>query len=76
MNAKKRNLIAIILLVTAFVALLNQTLMITALPVMAKTLHISLNLAQWLTAGYVLTVGLITPISANLIENSPVVRFS
>ncbi|KRO15192.1 DHA2 family efflux MFS transporter permease subunit [Lacticaseibacillus saniviri] len=68
MNAKKRNLIAIILLVTAFVALLNQTLMITALPVMAKTLHISLNLAQWLTAGYVLTVGLITPISANLIE--------
>jgi len=68
MNTKKRTLIAVILLITAFVALLNQTLMITALPVMAETLHVSLNVAQWLTAGYVLTIGLVTPISANLIE--------
>jgi len=68
MKTKKRTLIAVILLVTAFVGLLNQTLMITALPVMAETLHVSLNVAQWLTAGYVLTIGLVTPISANLID--------
>ncbi|ANZ66378.1 multidrug transporter [Secundilactobacillus paracollinoides] len=65
---KNRTLIATILLVTAFVMLLNQTVMITALPVISKDFHLSLNVAQWLTSGYVLMLGLATPISANLID--------
>lgn len=68
MTQRQRLLTATILLLTAFTALLNQTLMITALPIMATTLHVSLNLAQWLTAGYVLMIGLTTPLSANLAE--------
>lgn len=68
MSTKKRTLIATILLVTAFVTLLNQTVMITALPVITKAFHLSLNLAQWLTSGYVLMLGLATPISANLTD--------
>lgn len=68
MTKKQRTVISTILLLTAFTALLNQTVMITALPVMARTLHISLDLAQWLTAGYVLMIGLTTPLSANLTE--------
>ena len=68
MTNKRRMITATILLLTAFTALLNQTLMITALPIMSHTLNISLNLAQWLTAGYVLMIGLTTPLSANLSE--------
>lgn len=66
MTKTRRNLVAVILLAAAFIILLNQTLMVTALPVMATTFHVSLSLAQWLTSGYVLAIGLITPVSANI----------
>lgn len=68
MTNSRRNLISVILLTTAFLALLNQTAMITALPIITDNFHISLNLAQWLTSGYILVIGLITPLSANLID--------
>ncbi len=63
-----RNLLMILLLVMAFTATLNQTLMVTALPLMMDTLKVNLNTVQWLTTGYVLTLGIITPISALLFE--------
>ena len=68
MTNSRRKLISTILLITVFIALLNQTAMITALPSITRNFQISLNLAQWLTSGYVLVIGLITPLSANLIE--------
>ncbi len=58
----------VILLVMAFTATLNQTLMVTALPLMMETLQVNLNTVQWLTTGYVLTLGIVTPISALLFE--------
>ncbi|HEY0222380.1 MAG TPA: DHA2 family efflux MFS transporter permease subunit [Lactovum miscens] len=63
-----RTLLMVILLVMSFTATLNQTLMVTALPLMMDILKVNLNTVQWLTTGYVLTLGIITPISALLFE--------
>ncbi|KRN29170.1 hypothetical protein IV38_GL000048 [Lactobacillus selangorensis] len=52
----------------SFTATLNQTLMVTALPQMVSAMHVGLNLAQWLTTGYVLVLGIMTPVSALLYE--------
>lgn len=68
MNKKLRTIVAIITLVMAFTATLNQTLMVTALPVLMVKLQVSLNTVQWLTTGYVLVLGIVTPLSANLYQ--------
>lgn len=68
MNKKLRTIVAIITLVMAFTATLNQTLMVTALPILMVKLHVSLNTVQWLTTGYVLVLGIVTPLSANLYQ--------
>ncbi|MDD9149054.1 MULTISPECIES: DHA2 family efflux MFS transporter permease subunit [unclassified Sporolactobacillus] len=57
-----------ILLLGAFVALLNQTLMNVALPKMMTDLNISTNTAQWITTGYMLVNGVLIPITAFLME--------
>lgn len=68
MTKSKRRLLTGTLLLAVFTALLNQTLMITALPIMMTTFHVGLSLVQWLTTGYVLILGIITPIAATLYE--------
>jgi len=68
MKSKSRVIITILTLVMAFTATLNQTLMITALPVLMKSLNVSLSTVQWLTSGYVLVLGIATPLSANLYQ--------
>ncbi|WP_151737949.1 DHA2 family efflux MFS transporter permease subunit [Paenibacillus tengchongensis] len=56
------------LLIGAFVALLNQTLMNVALPKMMEDLGILANTAQWLTTGFMLVNGVLIPVSAYLVE--------
>ncbi|WP_419158082.1 DHA2 family efflux MFS transporter permease subunit [Rossellomorea sp. BNER] len=56
------------MLLGAFVAILNQTLMNVALPEMMIDLEISANTAQWLTTGYMLVNGVLIPVTAFLIE--------
>lgn len=63
-----RRLITIILLLSTFVSLASQTMMVTALPVIQHDLHVSLNAAQWLTTGYTLIIGIITPLSSNMYD--------
>ena len=65
---KNRRLITAILLLSAFVSLASQTMMITALPVIERELHVSLNAVQWLTTGYTLIIGIVTPLSSNMYE--------
>lgn len=43
-------------------------MMVTALPVIQKDLHVSMNAAQWLTTGYTLIIGVVTPLSSNMYE--------
>lgn len=63
-----RRIITIILLLSAFISLASQTMMVTALPVISKTLNVSLNNAQWLTTGYTLIIGVIMPLSSNIYD--------
>ncbi|WP_115991178.1 DHA2 family efflux MFS transporter permease subunit [Cohnella lupini] len=64
----KRGPIVASLLIGAFVALLAQTLLNVAMPVMMIDLGISANTIQWLSTGYLLVNGVLIPVSAFLIE--------
>ncbi|WP_078391281.1 MDR family MFS transporter [Shouchella patagoniensis] len=63
----KKPLIAV-LLIGAFVAILNQTLLTTALPHLMVDLQINENAAQWVTTIFMLVNGIMIPITAFLIE--------
>ncbi|MGM9891267.1 DHA2 family efflux MFS transporter permease subunit [Limosilactobacillus sp.] len=67
-TAQTRRLITAILLLAAFVSLASQTMMVTALPVIEHELHVSLNAVQWLTTGYTLIIGIVTPLSSNMYD--------
>src|SRR5699024_9856884 len=67
-NLKARNLVIAILIVGAFISILNQTLLVTAVPVIMKDLNIPFSTAQWLTTGFFLVNGIMIPISAFLIN--------
>lgn len=66
-NPKMRTTIVAILLSAAFVSILNQTLLLIAMPPIMADFHINANLAQWLTTVYLLTNGILIPITAYLI---------
>ncbi|PRO66143.1 MDR family MFS transporter [Alkalicoccus urumqiensis] len=57
-----------ILLAGTFITILNQTLMITALPPIMQEMNVTANTAQWLTTVFMLVNGIMIPISAFLIE--------
>lgn len=61
-------LIASLLIAGSFVAVLNQTLMITAIPPIMDEMGITANTAQWLTTIFMLINGIMIPITAFLIE--------
>jgi EmrB/QacA subfamily drug resistance transporter len=61
-------LIAGLLLIGSFIAVLNQTLMITAIPPLMVEMNITANTGQWLTTVFMLVMGIMVPISAFLIE--------
>lgn len=69
-NEQSYNRIAIVavLLVSAFVAVLNQTLLNTALPKIMESLEVSASTAQWLMTGFMLVNGVMIPVTAFLIE--------
>ncbi|WP_246120565.1 DHA2 family efflux MFS transporter permease subunit [Cohnella terricola] len=64
----RRGPIVAALLIGAFVALLAQTLLNVALPIMMEDLDIGANTIQWLSNGYLLVNGVLIPVSAYLID--------
>ena len=60
----------ITLMIGSFVAILNQTLMISALPTLMHEFDVPSSTVQWLTTGFMLTNGIMIPITAFLIETS------
>ncbi|MED4462786.1 DHA2 family efflux MFS transporter permease subunit [Metabacillus fastidiosus] len=60
--------ILVALMLGAFVAILNQTLLNVAIPHIMNDLGISANTVQWLSTGYMLVNGIAIPITAFLIE--------
>ena len=67
-DPKIRLIVTLLLLFTCFISLASQTMMVTALPVIGHDMNVSLSLVQWLTTGYTLMMGVITPLSSNLYE--------
>ncbi|MGM8365768.1 MDR family MFS transporter [Virgibacillus sp. W0181] len=64
---KKIPLVAV-LLSGAFLAILNQTLLVTAIPPIMNDLNLTENTAQWVTTIFMLVNGIMIPISAFLME--------
>ncbi|HSJ37467.1 MAG TPA: MDR family MFS transporter [Planococcus sp. (in: firmicutes)] len=60
-----------VLMAGVFVAILNQTLLSTALPHIMRDLDINANQAQWLTTVFMLVMGVMIPITAFLIGKFP-----
>lgn len=65
-NFKKGPILAV-LLTAAFVGILNQTILVTALPHIMKDLDITANTVQWLSTIFMLVNGIMIPITAFLI---------
>jgi EmrB/QacA subfamily drug resistance transporter len=57
-----------VLMVGAFIAFLNNTLLNIALPSIMKDLKVEPSTVQWLATGFMLTNGILIPISAYLIQ--------
>jgi DHA2 family lincomycin resistance protein-like MFS transporter len=60
--------VIVVLLVSAFVVILNETIMSVALPVLMDDLAVSANVGQWLTAGFLLTMSVVIPVTGFLIR--------
>ncbi|TSD68290.1 MDR family MFS transporter [Aeromicrobium piscarium] len=57
-----------VLLVASFVVILNETVMSVALPVLQEDLGVEPSVGQWLTTAFLLTMGVIIPLTGFLIE--------
>ena len=57
-----------ILLVAAFVVILNETIMGVALPRLMDELGITASMGQWLTTAYMLTMAVVIPITGFLLQ--------
>lgn len=68
MTTAKRNTIVLVMLISAFVAMLNQTILNTALPAIIKGLNITETTAQWLITGFMLVNGIMIPLTAFLMD--------
>ena len=67
-SAIRKGPILAVILLGAFVSLLNQTLMNVALPSIMADLNIGESTAQWITTGFMLVNGVLIPITAFLME--------
>jgi DHA2 family lincomycin resistance protein-like MFS transporter len=70
MSARDRTVIGV-LLVSTFVVILNETIMTVALPVLLVDLQVEASVGQWLTAGFLLTMSVIIPVTGFLIQRVP-----
>ncbi|WP_236007690.1 DHA2 family efflux MFS transporter permease subunit [Nakamurella leprariae] len=55
------NLVIAVLLISAFVVILNETIMSVALPRLMEDLDITASTAQWMTTGFMLTMAVVIP---------------
>lgn len=67
-HVEKRIPLFIVLLSGAFITILNQTLLGTALPPIMKDLQVSESTVQWLQSIFMLINGIMIPVTAFLIE--------
>ncbi|TDQ42758.1 DHA2 family efflux MFS transporter permease subunit [Aureibacillus halotolerans] len=68
LTSSQRKIVVAVMIMGAFVAILNQTLINVALPKIMEDLHINPSVGQWLTTVYMLVNGVLIPITAFLME--------
>ena len=64
----RNRLVITLLLISAFVVILNETIMTVALPRLMTDLSIPASSAQWLTAAFMLTMAVVIPITGFLLQ--------
>ena len=64
----RNKLVISLLLVSAFVVILNETIMSVAVPVLMEDLGIAASAAQWLTTAFMLTMAVVIPITGFLLQ--------
>ncbi|HUG51340.1 MAG TPA: MFS transporter, partial [Terrimesophilobacter sp.] len=64
----RNKLVITLLLVSAFVVILNETLMSVAIPHLMRDLSITASAAQWLTTVFMLTMAVVIPITGFLLQ--------
>lgn len=67
-TSSRNRLVIGLLLVSAFVVILNETIMSVAQPRLMDDLGISYSTVQWLTTGFMLTMAIVIPITGFLLE--------
>lgn len=67
-SSVKKGPILFIMILGAFLATLNQTVMSVATPELMHDFNITAATAQWLTTGYMLVNGVLIPITAFLMQ--------
>ncbi len=67
-DGRRNRLVIGLLLVSAFVVILNETIMSVALPRLMADLHITAATGQWLTTGFMLTMAVVIPITGFLLQ--------
>lgn len=67
-TAPKATLLIAVLVVSAFVMILNETILSVALRALTIDLGVSTTTAQWLTSGFLLTMAVVIPTTGFLLE--------
>lgn len=68
LTSRQRTLIMVPLLLGGFIAILNETILNVAFASLTDSLHVSTATVQWLTTSYMLTIGILVPVTAFLME--------
>lgn len=68
MTQKTKIIMILMMLFGGFFGLLNETLLTTALPSIMKDFDIDYTQVQWLTTAFLLTNGIVVPLSAMIIQ--------
>ena len=67
-TARRNRLVINLLLVSAFVVILNETLMGVAIPRLMESLGVTAAAAQWVTSAFLLTMAIVIPMTGFLLQ--------
>ncbi|MDQ1124334.1 MDR family MFS transporter [Microbacterium trichothecenolyticum] len=70
-TATRPGAVIALLVIAAFVVILNETIMGVALPELMRELDIAASTAQWLTTAFLLTMAVVIPTTGFLIQRFP-----
>jgi DHA2 family lincomycin resistance protein-like MFS transporter len=67
-HAARNKLVINLLLVSAFVVILNETIMSVAIPPLMISLNVTASAAQWVTTAFLLTMAVVIPMTGFLLQ--------